>query len=137
MSGVLIKMGIYGLARITSLSPLPPPWWGEALLVLGGISGVLGVGFALGQHDLKRLLAYHSVENIGIICLGLGVALLGRSSGSESMVVLAWRERCRTPESRALAFVLERRLRAARHGHARDRPAGGLQRGCRARRSPS
>jgi len=88
MSGVLIKMGIYGIARITSLSPQPPPWWGEALLVLGAISGVLGVGLALGQHDLKRLLAYHSVENIGIICLGLGTALLGRSSGSEAMVVL-------------------------------------------------
>jgi hydrogenase-4 component B len=88
MSGVLIKMGIYGIARITSLAGAPPLWWGEALLALGVVSGVLGVALALGQHDLKRLLAYHSVENIGIICLGLGVALLGRSSGTPSLVVL-------------------------------------------------
>ncbi|HEU4430389.1 MAG TPA: proton-conducting transporter membrane subunit [Myxococcota bacterium] len=88
MSGVLIKMGIYGLVRITSLCDAPPVWWGEALLGLGVISAVLGVALALGQHDLKRLLAYHSVENIGIICLGLGVALIGRSSGRPSLIVL-------------------------------------------------
>jgi hydrogenase-4 component B len=88
MSGVLIKMGIYGLARITSLCAAPPLWWGAALLSLGMISSVYGVALALGQHDLKRLLAYHSVENIGIICLGLGVAVLGRSVGREDLVVL-------------------------------------------------
>jgi hydrogenase-4 component B len=88
MSGVLIKMGIYGLARITSLCEAPPLWWGELLLALGIVSSVMGVSFALGQHDLKRLLAYHSVENIGIICLGLGLALLGRSTAREDLVVL-------------------------------------------------
>ncbi len=88
MSGVLIKMGIYGLARITSLCDTPSLWWGEALIALGVISSVLGVALALGQHDLKRLLAYHSVENIGIICLGLGVALLGRASDRPTLVVL-------------------------------------------------
>jgi hydrogenase-4 component B len=88
MSGVLIKMGIYGLARMTSLFPLPPLWWGATLLGLGTVSGVLGVAFAIGQHDLKRLLAYHSVENIGIICMGLGLALVGRALGRADLVAL-------------------------------------------------
>src|SRR5207302_5142892 len=81
MSGVILKMGIYGLVRITSILPAPPPEWGATLLVLGAVSAVLGVAFAIGQHDLKRLLAYHSIENIGIIVLGLGLAVLGRSQG--------------------------------------------------------
>jgi hydrogenase-4 component B len=88
MSGVLIKTGIYGLVRLTASCAAPPLWWGYALLAAGVVSGVLGVAFALGQHDLKRLLAYHSVENIGIICLGLGVALLGRSQGRPELVTL-------------------------------------------------
>ena len=81
MSGVLIKTGIYGIVRITSLFPSPPAWWGGVVLGFGVASGVLGVAFAIGQHDLKRLLAYHSVENIGIICMGIGLALLGRALG--------------------------------------------------------
>jgi hydrogenase-4 component B len=88
MSGVLIKMGIYGLVRITSLFPVPPLWWGATLLGLGVVSAVLGVAFAIGQHDLKRLLAYHSVENIGIICMGLGLALVGRALGRTELVAL-------------------------------------------------
>ena len=88
LSGVLIKMGIYGLVRITSLLPHPPASFG-ALLLLGGIaSGILGVAFAIGQHDLKRLLAYHSIENIGIIVMGLGLAMLGRTHGRAEWVVL-------------------------------------------------
>jgi hydrogenase-4 component B len=79
MSGVLIKMGIYGLVRVSSLLPNPPIWWGGLLLGLGVLSGILGVAFAIGQHDLKRLLAYHSIENIGIIVMGLGLAMVGRS----------------------------------------------------------
>ena len=70
MSGVIIKMGIYGLVRVTSLLPNPPLAWGVIVLALGVVSGVLGVAFAIGQHDLKRLLAYHSIENIGIIVMG-------------------------------------------------------------------
>ena len=88
MSGVFIKMGIYGLFRITSLLPHPPIAWGAILLGLGGVSGILGVVFALSQHDLKRLLAYHSIENIGIIVMGLGLALLGRSLGRVDLIVL-------------------------------------------------
>jgi hydrogenase-4 component B len=88
MSGVLIKSGIYGLVRITSLLPQIPLWWGVLLLSLGVVSSVLGVAFALGQHDLKRLLAYHSIENIGIIIIGLALAVLGRTLGHETWVVL-------------------------------------------------
>ena len=88
MSGVLIKTGIYGIVRITSLFPSPPAWWGGVLLGFGVTSGILGVAFAIGQHDIKRLLAYHSVENIGIICMGIGLALLGRALGRPELVVL-------------------------------------------------
>jgi len=88
LSGVMIKMGIYGLVRICSLLPNPPIWWGGLLLALGVISGVLGVAFAIGQHDLKRLLAYHSIENIGIIVIGVGLAMLGRTLGRGDWIVL-------------------------------------------------
>ncbi len=90
MSGVMIKTGIYGLARtLTFLGP-PPSWWGWVLVGIGASSGLLGVLFALAQHDLKRLLAYHSVENIGIITMGLGVGLLGVSYGSPAMMALGF-----------------------------------------------
>jgi hydrogenase-4 component B len=79
LSGVMLKMGIYGLLRVTSLIGTVPAWWGWTLLGLGLVSGVLGVLWALAQHDLKRLLAYHSVENIGIILMGIGVGALGVS----------------------------------------------------------
>ena len=80
MSGVMIKTGIYGLLRtLTFLGP-PPLWWGWTMVGIGASSGVLGVLFALAQHDLKRLLAYHSVENIGIIALGIGTGLLGMAA---------------------------------------------------------
>lgn len=88
MSGVVIKMGIYGLVRMTSFFAHIPPWWGFTVLALGVISGVMGVVFAIAQHDIKRLLAYHSVENIGIILIGLGVALLGRAFDQPPLVVL-------------------------------------------------
>jgi hydrogenase-4 component B len=88
MSGAVIKMGIYGLVRLTAACDAPPLWWGYGLLAAGAVSSVLGVGFAIGQHDLKRLLAYHSVENIGIICMGLGVAVLGRSLGHPDLIAL-------------------------------------------------
>jgi hydrogenase-4 component B len=88
MSGVLIKIGIYGLVRVSGLLPHAPVWWGGVVLLLGTVSGVLGVAFAIGQHDLKRLLAYHSVENIGIIFMGVGLALIGRSLGRTDWVLL-------------------------------------------------
>jgi hydrogenase-4 component B len=77
LSGVVLKLGIYGLLRTLTLLPAPPPSVGVLLLALGAASALYGVLFALGQHDLKRLLAYHSVENVGIIVMGLGLALIG------------------------------------------------------------
>ncbi|MBN1625296.1 MAG: hypothetical protein JW944_02125, partial [Deltaproteobacteria bacterium] len=88
MSGVMIKTGIYGLVRIISLIGPPPQWWGYTLLVVGAISGVMGVLFALAKHDIKRLLAYHSVENIGIITIGLGLWLLGVSTNNPVLAAL-------------------------------------------------
>jgi hydrogenase-4 component B len=66
----------------------PDAWWGWTLIVVGAVSGILGVLFALAQHDLKRLLAYHSVENIGIICLGLGIGFLGISLGHPAVAMM-------------------------------------------------
>ena len=83
-----MKMGIYGLVRVLFLLPEPPASWGFLLLALGVVSAVLGVVFALAQHDIKRLLAYHSVENIGIILMGLGIAMVGRSSHNVVLQVL-------------------------------------------------
>jgi hydrogenase-4 component B len=88
LSGIVLKTGIYGLLRLTSFFATVPPWWGWTVLLLGVVSGILGVALALAQHDIKRLLAYHSVENIGIIAIGIGLALLGRSFGSNELVLL-------------------------------------------------
>ena len=88
MSGVLLKMGIYGLLRTISFFSTPPLWLGVLLLCLGVVSAVVGVLFAIGQHDIKRLLAYHSIENIGIIIMGIGVALTGLTTGNRILFVL-------------------------------------------------
>lgn len=78
LSGVVLKMGVYGLIRMITIVPVDR-WFGEILLFAGILSGVLGVVFALAQHDLKRLLAYHSIENIGIIFIGIGASILGQN----------------------------------------------------------
>jgi len=88
LSGMLIKVGIYGIVRFASLLPPLPVGEGVFVLALGMLSAVLGVAFALGQHQLKRLLAYHSIENIGIILMGVGLALLGRSLGHPEVELL-------------------------------------------------
>jgi len=80
LSGVALKLGIYGIVRFSGWLPLPAGA-GWTVATLGVISAVLGVAFALGQHDLKRLLAYHSVENIGIILIGLGFAMVAMEQG--------------------------------------------------------
>lgn len=90
MSGVVIKTGIYGLLRLASLLEVPPAWWGWTVLVLGVASAILGVLWALAQHDLKRLLAYHSVENVGIILIGLGVGALGLAYRQPVLAVLGF-----------------------------------------------
>jgi hydrogenase-4 component B len=90
MSGVMIKTGIYGLLRVLTLLGAPSATWGWTLIIIGLISGILGVAFALAQHDLKRLLAYHSVENIGIIALGIGAGLLGLAWNQPVLMVLGF-----------------------------------------------
>ncbi len=77
MSGVMLKVAVYGFIRFFFDLIGTVHWqWGVAVLAVGSISALMGVLYALMQHDLKRLLAYHSVENIGIIFIGLGLALL-------------------------------------------------------------
>lgn len=90
LSGIVIKTGIYGMARIfmDSLGGVPS-WAGLLVLIVGVISAVLGVLYALMEHDLKRLLAYHSIENIGIILMGLGAALIFRVAGHPLLAGIA------------------------------------------------
>ncbi|MBP2634966.1 MAG: dehydrogenase (quinone) [Firmicutes bacterium] len=91
MSGVMLKTAIYGLCRFyldflgTSFA-----WWGALVLVLAVVTAVLGVLYALMEHDVKRLLAYSSVENIGIILLGMGAGLLFSAKGNGTLAALAW-----------------------------------------------
>jgi hydrogenase-4 component B len=90
MSGVMLKTAIYGIIRITfDLIKVFPWWWGAIVLVLGLVSAVMGVLYALMQHDLKRLLAYHSVENIGIILIGVGLAMIFTSFKMPVLAALA------------------------------------------------
>src|SRR5690242_1678120 len=85
MSGVMTKVAVYGFVRIVfDLIGEPQWWWSVVVLALAGVTAVMGVLYALMQHDLKRLLAYHTVENIGIIFIGLGLALAFKAFG------LAW-----------------------------------------------
>jgi hydrogenase-4 component B len=89
MSGVVIKMGVYGLLRVTlDLLAGGPAWWGGIVLALGTVSALLGVLYALMEHDLKRLLAFHSVENIGIIFMGIGAGLMFQSFGLATLAAL-------------------------------------------------
>jgi hydrogenase-4 component B len=90
MSGVMIKTGIYGILRIYSLLELPAPVFGYLVVGAGAVSGILGVVYALGQTDIKRLLAYSSVENIGIILIGTGLGMIGVASRNPLMAVLGF-----------------------------------------------
>ena len=90
MSGVMTKVAVYGFVRIVfDLLGAPNWWWSMLVLAVGGVTAVMGVLYALMQHDLKRLLAYHTVENIGIIYIGLGLALAFKSFGMEVAAALA------------------------------------------------
>lgn len=89
MSGVMIKTGIYMVVRMGfDILPSTPLWWGALVLAIGAVSSLLGVLYALSEHDFKRLLAYHSIENIGIILLGAGSSLVFLSLGMKSLAVL-------------------------------------------------
>ncbi len=124
----MIKTGIYGLLRVLTLPRPPPAWWGWTLVAVGARLGRPRRLTALAQHDLKRLLAYHSVENIGIIALGLGAGAArasptgnagdGRLGFAGALLHVVNHAAVQEPA------VPRRRLGAARHRHARHRPAG-------------
>jgi hydrogenase-4 component B len=88
MSGVMLKVAIYGLIRFLLLLPMQT-WWGILILAMGTTSAVLGVIYALKEHDIKRLLAYHSIENIGIILIGVGLYVVFSQAGLEAIAFLA------------------------------------------------
>ena len=90
LSGIVVKTGIYALLRLLTWLPPLPPYCGHALLVVGVVSGVMGVLYAIAQHDLKRLLAYHTVENIGIISIGIAVGMLGQAAHHPAMAALGY-----------------------------------------------
>jgi len=90
MSGVMTKVAVYGFVRVVfDLLGEPSWWWGALVTLLGGVTAVMGVLYALMQHDLKRLLAYHTVENIGIIFIGLGLALAFQANAMHAAAALA------------------------------------------------
>jgi formate hydrogenlyase subunit 3/multisubunit Na+/H+ antiporter MnhD subunit len=88
MSGVMIKTGIYGILRVMTFMGEPAWWWGPVLVVIGLVGGLVGISLALYQRDLKRALAYSSIENVGLITLGLGIGVWGLTSGHPTMAVL-------------------------------------------------
>lgn len=90
LSGVMIKTGVYGILRALGWLGPAPAAFGVALVAVGVASAVLGVLLALAQRDLKRLLAYSSVENVGVIALGLGVGVLGASAGATPVAALGF-----------------------------------------------
>jgi formate hydrogenlyase subunit 3/multisubunit Na+/H+ antiporter MnhD subunit len=89
MSGVMIKVAIYGLLRYVFFVLDPQLWWGILILIFGTISALLGVIYALKEHDIKRLLAYHSIENIGIILIGFGLCLIFKNYGLHDLAALS------------------------------------------------
>ena len=90
MSGVMIKTGIYGILRILSLISIPSIEISYFVLIISVFSALFGVLYAIAQHDLKRLLAYHSVENIGIIGMGIGIGMLGLAYHNNLVAVLGF-----------------------------------------------
>ncbi|PKN55201.1 MAG: hypothetical protein CVU56_22500 [Deltaproteobacteria bacterium HGW-Deltaproteobacteria-14] len=88
MSGVVLKMGVYGLLRAATLLPDLPQEAGATLLALGALGAVGGAALAAAQSDLKRLLAYSSVDNLAIILMGVGLALYGRAAGHPDLTTL-------------------------------------------------
>ena len=88
MSGVIIKIGIYGLLRVLMLIKTDMITIGYFILFVSVITGLYGVMLAIVQHNLKKLLAYHSIENIGIIGIGIGVSILGIASGDKTLAIL-------------------------------------------------
>jgi hydrogenase-4 component B len=90
MSGVMVKTGIYGIVRILTFFDRPPLWWGFTLLAAGVATGVIAILYSSAQTNLKRALAYSTVENVGIICIGLGLGTVGKATGNAPMAALGF-----------------------------------------------
>ena len=88
IAGTMSNMGIYGLVRAINLVGMPQNWWGITLMTVGAVSGLIGIYFALVQPNIKRILGYSSSENMGIICLGLGAAVLASNNGHHTALAL-------------------------------------------------
>jgi hydrogenase-4 component B len=88
MSAVMVTMGFYGLARFIPLLGPPPLWWGLTLMALGAAGALGGIAFAMAQRDVKRILAYSTIENAGIITLAFGVGLLGTALNQPTLAAL-------------------------------------------------
>ena len=142
MSGVMIKVALYGLVRVlVEWVGVLPVWFGVLVLAVGALSAVGGVVYALFQHDLKRLLALHSIENVGIIVLGLGACLVLRARGADAWAAFALGAALlHTAQPRGLqGAALPRRRRVRAGGRARSSSTGsaGCCAGCRGRAAPS
>ena len=90
MSGVMIKLGIYGILRVAMFLQTDLLWIGIIVLLISIVSGIGGVSWAIVQHDLKKLLAYHSIENIGIIGIGIGIGLIGLGAENSLLAILGF-----------------------------------------------
>jgi len=90
MSGVMVKTGIYGILRVLMLLGVVHAWWGWFLILTGAVSGLFGILFSLAQRDFKKLLAYSTVENVGIITMGIGLGILGMSHNDPFIIVMGF-----------------------------------------------
>ena len=131
MSGVMIKTGIFGILRVLVIFPIRSVSFSAVFLVLAAVSGLYGVMYALSQHDLKKLLAYHSVENIGIIGLGIGMGMLGQATGNPLMAFLGYAGALLHVAGHAIfkSLLFFAAGSVYRHAHTRDiERLGGLHR---------
>ena len=88
LSGAMLKVGVYGIIRIILFLPDPPVWWGGLLVALGLTSALVAISLAMGQADMKRALAYSSIENVGIIVVAVGLFVIGRATGVPALAAL-------------------------------------------------
>jgi hydrogenase-4 component B len=133
MSGVMVKVALYGLVRVLFVwLDRPPLWLGVAVVVLGAASALGGIGYALFQRELKRLLAMSSIENVGIILLGLGAALILREQGEPGWAGIAFAasllHTLNHAVFKALLFLGTGAFDRAVHGLELDRLGGLLRR---------